>query len=61
MNKLSSDDSVDFMEIAELGAYDGAIHKDWVLQELIKMVHGWDEDSLLRYLNCAGWKRGVAP
>jgi hypothetical protein len=49
------------VENAPLGQFDGAHHKDWVIQEMIKDLHGWSESQLLRWLNEVQWPRGVAP
>jgi len=47
--------------LAQLGVYDGAHHKDWVIQEMWRTAMGWTEEELQMQLDMLGWERGVSP
>jgi hypothetical protein len=49
------------VETSKLGAYDGAHHKDWVIQQMVKTLNGWDERTLKAWLWRQGWEEGIAP
>ena len=45
--------------VTTFGPFDGAHHKDWVLQEVLEVAQGKElTEEDLREL---GWKRGIAP
>jgi len=46
---------------AKLGVFDGGHHKDWVIQEMVRHLCGWDEGQLAAWLKRLQWERGIAP
>lgn len=47
--------------ICKYGPEDGAHHKDWVLQEVYKILLGLNETRLLCQLEDLEWERGTPP
>lgn len=46
------------------GPIDGSHHKDWVLQEVIRLVNGWTPDELNNWLRVGTddeWEPGIIP
>ena len=56
------------LELAELGSFDGAHHKMWVIDQMVRTLTGPDYDAWVESF-CAGedgpdtyeWDTGVAP
>ena len=49
------------LEVAKHGQFDGAHHKDWVIQEMVRVLYGWSEDQLVTWLGKLEWPRGIVP
>ena len=49
------------LKVAELGVFDGAHHKDWVIQQMIKELNFWSDDQLAAFLKESEWEPGIAP
>jgi len=49
------------LKVSELGVFDGAHHKDFVIQHMIKELEGFSEKKLNRFLKEVDWERGIAP
>ncbi len=47
--------------IIRYGAIDGAHHKDWVLQQVLKTLLDWDDQKLNEYLTEQEWEKGIPP
>lgn len=51
----------EILNIAESGQFDGAHHKDWVIQQIIRIANGWDEEALQKHLKEMEWEPGIPP
>ncbi len=47
--------------MAEYGQFDGAHHKDWVLQEAIRKLRGLKPKDFDGWLASVGWEKGIPP
>lgn len=47
--------------ITENGPIDGAHHKDWVLQQALKILMAWNDEQLKEALKRMNWEPGIRP
>ena len=51
----------EIIEMAALGQFDGSHHKDWALQQVIRIANGWSEETLQKHLEHIEWEPGIPP
>jgi hypothetical protein len=48
-------------EITRYGSIDGDHHRSWLLQEVLAILSGWDNDRLKKELKAMEWEPGIPP
>lgn len=45
----------------QYGRIEGDHHRNWVIQEALRILHGWTRNQLLEFLEETDWEKGIAP